>query len=190
MAIGKSVTAETEKNSTVYRVILATAKKKNMDLLAAYIQALEKAGTITVLIREQVSKAKLLRNFEQLRLLFSTKDEDLDIAEEVVEALDFFTISKDMPVVLKLSTFKELDVWLKWNIKEHTAQFQVRGGILDVREEKERQANGAVLRTCHYSLCGNLKLVMQYRDRMLEHKLADPEKITYNFWDKAKTKAK
>lgn len=183
MAKEAATTAEQDKGHTVYRVLLATAKKKHMDALNNTLGSLEKSGKVTILARDQVSKTKLLRQYEQLRVFYGAPEESLDLNEDIVAHMDYFTISETSPISLKASTFKELDTWLKWNIKEHTAQFQVRGGVLDVREEKERQANGAVLRTCHYSLKGELRLVMQYRDRMLEQKLADPKTFEYQFWD-------
>ncbi len=183
MAKGEWTTSEQEKGHINYRVLVAAGRKKPIEELMAAVGALEKKGAFSILAHEVVSKTKLLRQYDQLRMLIAAPGDTIDLDPTLTAALDFFNISDRAGIEVSASTFKELDVWLKWNVKEHTAQYQLRGGLLDVREDKERQANGAVLRTCHYTLRGDLRLTFQYRDRMLEQKLADPKTIKYKFWD-------
>lgn len=183
MSKGELTTTEQEKGHINYRAVFATGRKKPMEELLASLVAFEKKGVMTILAQEVVSKTKLLRQYDQLRMLVALPGDAVEVDPVLTAALDFYSISDHAGIELSASTFKELDVWLKWNIKEHTAQYQLRGGLLEVREDKERQANGAVLRTCHYILRGDLKLTFQYRDRMLEQKLADPKSFKYKFWD-------
>ncbi len=183
MAKGELTTTEQEKGHINYRAVLATGRKKPMEDLLAALISFEKKGLMTILAQEVVSKTKLLRQYDQLRILVAVPGDVIEVDPTLTSAVDYYGISDHAGIELSASTFKELDVWLKWNIKEHTAQYQLRGGLLEVREDKERQANGAVLRICHYTLRGDLKLTFHYRDRMLEQKLADPKSIKYKFWD-------
>lgn len=161
------------------QVFVCAGKKKFTDAILVWINGL-KANGCEVLAIQQNTKPKLLRSVEEIKVMVIQKS-DLRPPEEIVPKLDYAMVTEKATIIAKMTTFKETDMWLKWNIKEQTGQFQLRGGTLDIREDKERQANGAVVRICHYSLRGDMSLVLKYRDRLIEKKLCDPKSVTYNF---------
>lgn len=161
------------------QVFICAGKKKYTEGIIAWINGLKAKGC-EVLALHQKDIPKLLRSVEEVKVMVNQKS-DLVPPEDIVGKLDYAMVTEKATVVASMSTFKETDMWLKWNIKEQTGQFQLRGGVIDIREEKERQANGAVVRICNYTLKGEMTLVLKYRDRLIEQKLCDPKSVTYSF---------
>ncbi len=179
MAEKKKSTPEQEKGHTTYKVLLATGKQKAIDMLDAFFNGMIQRGELTILDRKQTHKAKLLRHYEELKVIFATNQPHGSVDAETVAALDYLNVTEKAPVIIGASSYRERDEWLKWNIKEQTAQFQLRGGILEIDEEKEHKDNNVVLRTCHYSLQGELALAVKYRDRLLDQGYCNPDTLSY-----------
>jgi len=174
-----AVLPEKVKGHDHYLAILCTGKQKAISVLEAYLDELVAKGDCTVLSRAQEHRSKLLRQYEQVKILLATKLDRFELDPDITDHLDFSKLTNKTSITLTASTPKQVDEWLKWNVKEATAQFQLRGGQLDIREEKEAQANGAIWRTCHYTLRGELLYAIKARDVLLEKTLLEPESLDY-----------
>ena len=162
-------------------MLVCTGKKKNVQRAAAHLQQMNAAKKVVILAKSQTTRTKLLRTVEEFRVLIDGEDPKAGVNtnHEAFGGLDYLGWTSQAEISVKISSFKEANDWLKWNIKEKTIPLQARGGSIEIQEETERDAANRKLRICHYILRGPLKMVCICRDQMIDAKLADPKSITY-----------
>jgi len=175
----KISTPEQAKGHKEYGAILCTAQKKALVPFEAFIKGLEQKGKITILARSQETRTKLWRSHEQVKIVYAGADK-IEVDETIAAGLDYLAYTRKILVCISLSTPRVVDVWLKWNLKEHSASFQLRGGEIEIKEVKERNNADEVVRICHYSLKGELALAVQCLENMMAKELADPKTIAYS----------
>lgn len=164
-----------------FLALLFTGKQKSVEAVSQWLKAEQGKGALEIITQRQDHKSKWMRQYEEVRFLLKVADPLFDLPSDLADALDAHQTTNKATVTLGVISPRVIDSWLKWNIREHLAQFELSGGSLEITEKKERQDNGAVWRICHYSLTGPLGLALRYREKLENEKLADPTSYTYQF---------
>ena len=162
------------------KVLLCVGKKKPIDAIATFMNRQAAQNKLIVHATTKITRTRMLRHFEEMRMVFAEEGSNLlRIDPELVAAVDRVMITDKAAITIKMSSFEEADTWLKWNIKERTAAFQVRGGTLDIEEEHVNSADKR-MRICHYSLTGEARLTQRYLELLIEEKMANPKTVSYS----------
>jgi hypothetical protein len=163
------------------RVLVCTGKKKAVEALRAKCVELAQKKQVEVYAEIAVEKTKMLRHFEEFRVLYDTPEgKTLSLDPAITQPLDYLNVTDQVLARIKGSSFQVDDNWLKWNVKEKTAPFQLKGLNAEVKDETLQISPRVRKRICHFVLEGPVKILFACRDALIEEKLADPASLKYS----------
>ena len=162
-------------------VFTCTGRRRPVERFIKYFKDLEIKGEIEILGIIQRSRKVAFWKYEELRIMFSSQKVRFEIDRGYLKAVDFASLKPLDRVIIKLSTFKKEDAWLRGSILALSGPFQTRGGQLTIQEEIEEVNAYKKNRQCHVVLTGPKKLADSYRDLLVKEKVADPKTVEYVF---------
>lgn len=165
------------------RIMICTGKKKHVEAMNRYFRDLERSKEIEILASRQATKKVLLWSYEESKILFNTKKPgaSLQVESGLIRSLDYFSIKERVHVQIDLTSPTKEDDWLKFKIMTSVAQFRLRGGKVEIREEIHKEGEYRKKRTCYITLTGPVKLAFHCRDVLIQENLAEPKSAVYMF---------
>lgn len=162
-------------------VFTCTGRRRPVEKFVAYFKDLERTGQVQILGINQRTRKVAFWKYEELKIMFNSEKNSFEIDRKLLKSVDFASLKPMESVIIKLSTFKKEDAWLKGSIVALSGPFQTRGGQLTIQEEIEEVNAYKKNRQCHVILSGPKKLADSYRDLLVREKVADPATVEYVF---------
>ena len=157
-------------------LLICTGRKKVVGDVIAHLKQLARRKQITIITIQKKAKKAWLFNYDELKVLFLSKDgANLPFPSPIIKGLDFISLKPGDRVMIKLSTYtKECDN-LKWEILTRSTPFKLKGGHLKIEEIDQGRGH----RSCNLSIAGHPRLAIILRDLLIKDEIADPGTVQY-----------
>ena len=163
-------------------VLLATGKKKKVQALVNYYTDLQKSKKLDILSVRVTSKKALFWNYDELKLLFQTREGASGRApEKLLRVLDSFVYKNDVLVLLEFKTPRLQDKMVKVKVLTICHAFVSRGVQVKVEQEEKRETEYRRYQFCSIQLKGPAGAINACKEELSRAGFCDKNTVIFLF---------